>query len=58
MGDEEWSVLLEQTLKRLENNVTRIEDNCSFWDIPTPCSLEIHYKKKSVNSFTLFYIDD
>ena len=46
ISDNEWSSLLEKTLGRLEKDVTPIKDDCSFWDIGTPCSLEIHYNKK------------
>jgi hypothetical protein len=46
ISDNEWSLLLEKTLSPLEKDVSKISDNCSFWDIPTPCSLEIHYNKK------------
>ena len=45
VSDDEWSSLLEKTLSCLED-VTLIKDDCSFWDVPTPCSLEIHYNKK------------
>jgi hypothetical protein len=54
ISNNEWSLLLEKTLSPLEKGVPRIEDNCSFWDIPAPCSLEIHYNKKErelVHSF-------
>jgi hypothetical protein len=46
ISGNEWSMLLEKTLSRLVKDVPRIEGNCSFWDIPAPCSLEIHYNKK------------
>jgi len=54
ISTSEWSLLLEQTLSRLEKESARIDDNCSFWDTPSPCSLEIHYSKKErelVHSF-------
>jgi hypothetical protein len=42
----EWSLLLEKKLGHFEKDITRIESDCSFWDLPSPCSLEIHYNKK------------
>lgn len=46
ISDNEWSQLLEKMLSPLEKDVALISDNCSFWDIPAPCSLKIHYNKK------------
>ena len=46
ISDNDWSLLLEKTLSRLEKDVTRIEDDCPFWSKPSPCSLEIHYNKE------------
>lgn len=43
--DNEWSLMLDNKLN-FEKDVTRIENDCSFWDVPSPCSLEIHYNKK------------
>ena len=44
--NNEWSMLLDNKLSHFEKDVTRIENDCSFWDLPSPCSLEIHYNKK------------
>src|SRR5687767_3201404 len=52
--DHEWSLLRDNKFSQLERDVTRIENDCSFWDLPSPCSLEIHYNKKEralVHSF-------
>lgn len=46
ISDNDWSLLLEKKLSRLEKDVTRIEEDCPFWSVPSPCSLEIHYNKK------------
>ena len=46
IADNEWSLLLDNKLSHFERDVTRIENDCSFWDVPSPCSLEIHYNKK------------
>jgi hypothetical protein len=46
ISNEEWTSLLGETLGPLEKDVTRIEDNCSFWGEPSPCSLGVHLKKK------------
>lgn len=46
ISDNEWSSLLGTALSPLERDVLRINDNCSFWDIPTPCSLEIHFNRR------------
>ena len=44
--DNEWFSLLDNKLSHFEKDVTRIENDCSFWDLPAPCSLDIHYNKK------------
>lgn len=46
ISDNEWSLLLDNKLGHFEKDVTGIENDCSFWDLPSPCSLEIHYDKK------------
>ena len=46
ISDDEWSLLLDNKLSHFEKDVTRIEDDCYFWDLPSPCSLDIHYNKK------------
>ena len=42
---DEWTSLREKMLSRLQD-LNPINDDCSFWSVPTPCSLEIHYNKK------------
>jgi len=44
--EKEWSSLLDTKFSHFEKDVTRIEKDCSFWDLPAPCSLAIHYNKK------------
>lgn len=46
ISNTEWSSLLEKTLSPLVNDTSHIKDECSFWDIPTPCNLEIRFNKK------------
>jgi len=46
ISDNQWSLLLEKTLSPLAQDVRRINDECSFWDLPTPCTLETRYNKK------------
>jgi len=46
ISNNEWSLLLDNKMSHFEKDVTRIENDCSFWDLPSPCSLEIHYNKK------------
>lgn len=46
LSDAEWSRLLTGTLGPLQQDASRISSDCSFWDVPTPCSLEIHYSRK------------
>ena len=43
--EREWSKLLTTDFDQLAEGVLRIESDCSFWDMPSPCSLEIHYNK-------------
>lgn len=44
--DNDWSSLLDNKLGHFEKDVTRIENDCAFWSLPSPCSLGIHYNKK------------
>lgn len=46
VSDDNWSALLERELRPIINDVSRINADCRFWDLPEKCSLEIHYDKK------------
>jgi hypothetical protein len=46
MSVDESSALLGEKLSPLERGARRVNDDCSFWDLPTPCDLEIRFNKK------------
>jgi hypothetical protein len=46
ISDNEWSQLLEKELSPFVNGASHINDHCPFWDLPTPCSLEIHFNRR------------
>jgi hypothetical protein len=46
ISDNKWSLLLGKALSPLTKDAPLISDDCSFWDLPAPCTLKINYNKK------------
>lgn len=45
ISKDEWNLLLENELKPLIENNSRIEKNCEIWGLEEKCSVKIDFKK-------------